>query len=205
MRRQQQQRQQKKPPVDRLREAVTIGMLEPHLQTLYRETKKSSNGLEQIMQMYEDLTRAIVSSGLITKEQLDKTILQAREERERRETEARELIEKQKLEIRSKANSVHHEIIEGKITFEDAAKKYSNCPSKEKDGDLGWITMATVTQEFGNYVWALEINKISEPFWSRHGFHIAQVLGEDSGRRHVRHILFSVANTNTLPILPEKV
>jgi parvulin-like peptidyl-prolyl isomerase len=189
---------------DRFSEHVTIGMIEPHLQALYRETKKASNGLEQVMQMYEDLTRAIVSAGLVTQEQLDKVIVQAREERVRKDAEAREIIEKQKLEIRARAVDVHREIVEGKISFEDAAKKYSDCPSKDKGGDLDWITTATVTQEFANFVWALEMNKISEPFWTRHGFHIAQVLGEESGRRHVRHILFSVAGGNVVPILPEK-
>ena len=42
-----------------------------------------------------------------------------------------------KAKARAKIETIRHEILAGKLTFEDAARKYSDCPSRKDGGDLG--------------------------------------------------------------------
>lgn len=60
--------------------------------------------------------------------------------------------------------------------FAKLAKEFSTDPgSGEQGGDLGWFTVGTMVPEFNDAAYALEIDEISEPVQSEHGFHIIQV------------------------------
>lgn len=60
--------------------------------------------------------------------------------------------------------------------FAALAKEYSTDPgSAEKGGELGWFSVGKMVAEFNDAAYALEVNKISEPVKSQHGFHIIQV------------------------------
>ncbi|MER2029243.1 MAG: peptidylprolyl isomerase [Solibacillus sp.] len=60
--------------------------------------------------------------------------------------------------------------------FAKLAKEFSADPgSGAQGGDLGWFTVGTMVPEFSDAAYALEIDEISEPVQSEHGFHIIQV------------------------------
>lgn len=60
--------------------------------------------------------------------------------------------------------------------FAAVAKEFSTDPgSAEKGGELGWFSVGMMVPEFNDAAYALEVNKISEPVQSGHGFHIIQV------------------------------
>lgn len=60
--------------------------------------------------------------------------------------------------------------------FAKLAKEFSTDPgSGAQGGDLGWFTVGTMVPEFNDAAYALEIDEISEPVQSEHGFHIIQV------------------------------
>ena len=60
--------------------------------------------------------------------------------------------------------------------FAELAKEFSTDPgSGAQGGDLGWFTVGTMVPEFNDAAYALEIDEISEPVQSEHGFHIIQV------------------------------
>ncbi len=68
-----------------------------------------------------------------------------------------------------------YELLKKGADFEDVARKYSNCPSKDFGGDLGYITKGTLSESFEKIAFTIDINKISDIFETEYGFHILQV------------------------------
>jgi peptidyl-prolyl cis-trans isomerase D len=65
--------------------------------------------------------------------------------------------------------------------FEDLAKKYSQDPgTKEKGGDLGWITQGQTVKEFEATAFGLEKGRISDLVRTQYGFHIIKVLDKET-------------------------
>lgn len=73
------------------------------------------------------------------------------------------------------ANKIIEELKNG-LEFEELAKKYSKCPSKERGGDLGYFTRGKMVPEFETASFKLGINEISEPVKTQFGYHIIKVL-----------------------------
>lgn len=70
---------------------------------------------------------------------------------------------------------IKQEIESGVISFEDAAKKYSICPSKEREGSLGLVKKGMMVQEFEDAAFKLDVDIISEPVKTQFGYHIIKV------------------------------
>lgn len=60
--------------------------------------------------------------------------------------------------------------------FTDLAKKYSDCPSGKDGGYLGNVTCFQMVYPFENVVYSLKPGQVSEPFQTKFGYHIVQVL-----------------------------
>jgi len=61
-------------------------------------------------------------------------------------------------------------------TFKKLAKKYSNCPSGSKGGDLGEFVEGQMVQTFEDAVWESELEAIPESFIkTQFGFHVIWV------------------------------
>ena len=66
--------------------------------------------------------------------------------------------------------------LENGIKFEDMAKQYSEDPSANSGGDLGWINPGDTVPEFEKTMKQLNINQISDPIKTPVGWHLIQVL-----------------------------
>jgi len=92
-------------------------------------------------------------------------------------------------ETELKALDILEEINKG-LSFEDAAKKYSEDPgSKDNGGYLGFVPRGTFVKEFEKAAFTLAINTISKPIKTQFGFHIIEVLERSGEKVGVRHIL----------------
>ncbi len=61
-------------------------------------------------------------------------------------------------------------------TFKKLAKKYSNCPSGSKGGDLGEFVEGQMVQTFEDAVWASELEVVPDTFIkTQFGFHVLWV------------------------------
>ena len=73
--------------------------------------------------------------------------------------------------------SLRQEIIDGKKSFAEVAKEYSQDPgSAVKGGDLGWSDPKVYVPEFRDAALSQSIGEISLPFRTTHGWHILEVL-----------------------------
>ena len=70
---------------------------------------------------------------------------------------------------------IKSDIENGDITFEDAAKKYSLCPSGQNGGDLGYFGKGMMVKEFEDASFTLPEGKISNPVKTQFGYHLIKV------------------------------
>jgi peptidyl-prolyl cis-trans isomerase SurA len=79
--------------------------------------------------------------------------------------------------VRQKLGKLRDRILKGE-EFAGIASTASEDPGSAPDGgDLGWAGPGTFVPEFDQAIAELKINEISEPFKTRYGWHIVQMLG----------------------------
>ena len=69
--------------------------------------------------------------------------------------------------------------IENGMTFEEAAKEYSKCPSKEKGGDLGNFERGRMVKEFEDAAFDLSEGEMSGPVKTDFGYHIIKTVSKN--------------------------
>lgn len=77
---------------------------------------------------------------------------------------------------RAKLATIRNEILAGKMDFGEAAKKYSDCPSKEKGGDIGPFPYKFVVVEpFAKAAFSMKKGDISDIVVTDFGLHVIKV------------------------------
>lgn len=75
-----------------------------------------------------------------------------------------------------KASSIRSEILQGSLTFAEAARRHSAGPSRRQGGDIGFVPRSGVlVEEFASKVFSLRKGEISKPFVTPFGVHLATV------------------------------
>ena len=87
------------------------------------------------------------------------------------------------VETKEQAESIAKEVAQV-LNFEEAAKNYSTCPSKDKGGDLGWFTKGQMVPEFEKAAFEGEIGKVIGPVETQFGSHL--ILVEDKKEASVQ-------------------
>ena len=84
------------------------------------------------------------------------------------------------VETEEEANKVKEEIENG-LSFADAAKKYSKCPSKEQGGNLGEFSKGMMVPEFEKASFEGEVGVLSAPVKTQFGYHLIIVDSKNEG------------------------
>jgi parvulin-like peptidyl-prolyl isomerase len=84
---------------------------------------------------------------------------------------------------RQKLAAVRSDIAAGKLTFADAARKYSMCPSAPKGGDLGFVGLRdpAVDEAVTRAAFAQKAGEVSEPIDGEFGVHLVQATERKPG------------------------
>jgi peptidyl-prolyl cis-trans isomerase C len=84
--------------------------------------------------------------------------------------------------IRAKLAALRQEILAGKIDFAQAAKTYSDCPSKVNGGDVGHFPYKfAVHDAFAKTAFAMDVGQVSDIVTTDFGHHIIRVTDRTKG------------------------
>ncbi len=90
----------------------------------------------------------------------------------------------EKEKTRRKLLAIKQDIVDKKISFADAANKFSEDPanSKGEGGDIGYFALTDgVVEEFASAAFALRPGEISDPIETVHGLHVITVTDRKEG------------------------
>jgi peptidyl-prolyl cis-trans isomerase C len=77
---------------------------------------------------------------------------------------------------RERLEKLRQEIASGKITFAEAARKFSQCPSAQDGGNIGYFFRKyTVQEPMAKAAFAMKVGEISDIVQSDYGLHLIQV------------------------------
>nr|MCS5617842.1 peptidylprolyl isomerase [Pirellulales bacterium] len=81
------------------------------------------------------------------------------------------------------AAGLRRQIIQGRISFAEAARQHSAGPSRRSGGDLGWISRdGPMLDTFSSQAYDLAKGGVSQPFVTRFGVHLVTVTDVEPGR-----------------------
>ena len=93
--------------------------------------------------------------------------------------------------------------------FDEMANKYSNCPSAQNGGDLGFIQRkGNLARSFSDAAFSLRIGQVSEPVQTEYGYHLIKVTEKKEGA-HVKFgdvkqkVRLAVLDEETLKLLSQ--
>jgi len=86
------------------------------------------------------------------------------------------------VDSEEKAKAILADINEGKISFADAAKENSSCPSSEQGGSLGEFGRGQMVPEFDSAVFSMEVGEVKGPVKTQFGYHLIKLDAKNEAK-----------------------
>ena len=83
------------------------------------------------------------------------------------------------MDSEDKAKELLDKINAGEISFEDAARENSSCPSSANGGSLGEFTRGQMVPEFDNACFSMNVGEIAGPVKTQFGYHLIKLTGKN--------------------------
>ncbi|HET7413385.1 MAG TPA: peptidylprolyl isomerase [Pararhizobium sp.] len=88
-----------------------------------------------------------------------------------------------KQRARARAEDLLAEVLAEPDHLGPLARRFSDCPSREQDGDLGTIERGSTVPEFENQLRTLEVGEVCpHVVESRYGMHVIRITAHEAGR-----------------------
>ncbi|HHD75820.1 MAG TPA: peptidylprolyl isomerase [Campylobacterales bacterium] len=83
------------------------------------------------------------------------------------------------VETEAECQALKDQINADEITFEEAAKANSQCPSSRQGGDLGIFDQGQMVPEFDTVVFNDELKVVHGPVKTQFGYHLILITNRD--------------------------
>ena len=78
---------------------------------------------------------------------------------------------------KAKIDSIHTIILNGEMSFSEAAKQFSEDPGTAGNGgELPWFSVGRIIKEFSDVAFSLKVGEISAPFKTAFGYHLMTLI-----------------------------
>lgn len=88
------------------------------------------------------------------------------------------------VDSEEKANELLEKISKGEISFEDAARENSSCPSSENGGSLGEFTRGQMVPEFDEAAFSMVAGEVKGPVKTQFGYHLIKVNSKNEAKTY---------------------
>lgn len=82
------------------------------------------------------------------------------------------------VDSEEKAREILGRIQAGEVSFEDAAREYSSCPSAQQGGSLGEFGRGQMVPEFDQACFDMAVGEVRGPVKTQFGFHLIRLDGK---------------------------
>ena len=180
--------------------------------------KAKSMRLDTIVALQKELQgyRTQLANSFLTDKEVFNKLVEEIHERQKEDVRISHILvtvnskgaNKRKEEAKKKLLNIKQQLKEGKL-FADLAKEYSDDRNtKDKGGDLGFITayLPSGFYQLENAMYDLKLNEVSDPIETKLGFHIVQVTEKRPARGHIEvaHIFRKTDKTNRTSVTESK-
>lgn len=102
------------------------------------------------------------------------------------------------VDTEEKCAAIQKDIENGSMTFEEAAKEFSTCPSAQRGGDLGEFGKGQMVPEFEKAAFQAQIGTIVGPVKTSFGYHLIKVEGKSEASETAYADVSSTIKANLL-------
>ncbi|MCK9238307.1 MAG: peptidylprolyl isomerase [Thiopseudomonas sp.] len=88
----------------------------------------------------------------------------------------------QRSERADMAKALLQQLQQGQAGFDELAREYSDCPSREQGGELGQISIGQTVPELEKQLLRLTVGLAGQPIESRYGYHVIDVRQRIEGQ-----------------------
>jgi len=88
------------------------------------------------------------------------------------------------VDSEEKANELLEKISKGEISFEDAARENSTCPSSENGGSLGEFTRGQMVPEFDEAAFSMVVGEVKGPVKTQFGYHLIKLNSKNEAKTY---------------------
>ncbi len=108
------------------------------------------------------------------------------------------------VDTEEKANEILEDITDG-LSFEDAAKEFSSCPSKQEGGALGQFGKGQMVKEFEDAVFSMRAGEISLPVKTQFGYHLIKLTDHMPAKNAELEDVYQEVKDNCFAVKQENV